>query len=171
MKKQLDSQEMEVMEARLLKTSELNGEMDDDDDAGQLSQLSLSTDATQALIQPMNPILSPKSEELCAYAFSLFSVTISKHLFSIPSLVVLCDMWLQHAFACLMGMSAQVRGIIYWTAHTSIMCTVWKISLRLIVAAGISGFVRLLQQETWQWDSVPSCIMLLSIFSKFGIYR
>lgn len=113
MKKQLDSQEMEVMEARLLKTSELNGEMDDDDDAGQLSQLSLSTDATQALIQPMNSILSPKSEELCAYAFSLFSVTISKHLFSIPSLVVLCDMWLQHAFACLMGMSAQVRGIIY----------------------------------------------------------
>ncbi|XP_036975878.1 unconventional myosin-XVIIIa isoform X4 [Acanthopagrus latus] len=34
MKKQLESQEMEVMEARLLKTSELNGEMDDDDDAG-----------------------------------------------------------------------------------------------------------------------------------------
>ncbi|KAE8287904.1 Unconventional myosin-XVIIIa Molecule associated with JAK3 N-terminus [Larimichthys crocea] len=31
-KKQLESQEMEVMEARLLKTSELNGEMDDDDD-------------------------------------------------------------------------------------------------------------------------------------------
>ncbi|XP_027129419.1 unconventional myosin-XVIIIa isoform X2 [Larimichthys crocea] len=30
--KQLESQEMEVMEARLLKTSELNGEMDDDDD-------------------------------------------------------------------------------------------------------------------------------------------
>lgn len=36
-KKQLESQEMEVMEARLMKTSELNGEMndDDDDDAGQ----------------------------------------------------------------------------------------------------------------------------------------
>ncbi|XP_031712844.1 unconventional myosin-XVIIIa-like isoform X2 [Anarrhichthys ocellatus] len=34
MKKQLDSQEMEVMEARLMKTSEVNGEMDDDDDAG-----------------------------------------------------------------------------------------------------------------------------------------
>uniref|UniRef100_A0A8D0A1J0 Myosin XVIIIAa n=1 Tax=Sander lucioperca TaxID=283035 RepID=A0A8D0A1J0_SANLU len=34
MKKQLESQEMEVMEARLMKTSELNGEMDDDDDAG-----------------------------------------------------------------------------------------------------------------------------------------
>ncbi|KAF0038169.1 hypothetical protein F2P81_008653 [Scophthalmus maximus] len=33
MKKQLESQEMEVMEARLMKTSELNGEMDDDDDA------------------------------------------------------------------------------------------------------------------------------------------
>uniref|UniRef100_A0A3B4Y2L8 Myosin XVIIIAa n=1 Tax=Seriola lalandi dorsalis TaxID=1841481 RepID=A0A3B4Y2L8_SERLL len=32
MKKQLESQEMEVMEARLMKTSELNGEMDDDDD-------------------------------------------------------------------------------------------------------------------------------------------
>ncbi|XP_041657271.1 unconventional myosin-XVIIIa-like isoform X2 [Cheilinus undulatus] len=31
MKKQLESQEMEVMEARLMKTSELNGEMDDDD--------------------------------------------------------------------------------------------------------------------------------------------
>uniref|UniRef100_A0A7N5ZRH9 Myosin motor domain-containing protein n=1 Tax=Anabas testudineus TaxID=64144 RepID=A0A7N5ZRH9_ANATE len=31
-KKQLESQEMEVMEARLMKTSELNGEMDDDDD-------------------------------------------------------------------------------------------------------------------------------------------
>ncbi|XP_033970472.1 unconventional myosin-XVIIIa-like [Trematomus bernacchii] len=34
MKKQLDSQEMEVMEARLMKASDLNGEMDDDDDAG-----------------------------------------------------------------------------------------------------------------------------------------
>lgn len=34
LKKQLESQEMEVMEARLMKTSELNGEMDDDDDAG-----------------------------------------------------------------------------------------------------------------------------------------
>uniref|UniRef100_A0A3P9BLA8 Myosin XVIIIAa n=1 Tax=Maylandia zebra TaxID=106582 RepID=A0A3P9BLA8_9CICH len=35
MKKQLESQEMEVMEARLMKTSELNGEMDiDDEDAG-----------------------------------------------------------------------------------------------------------------------------------------
>ncbi|XP_050934334.1 unconventional myosin-XVIIIa isoform X3 [Lates calcarifer] len=34
MKKQLESQEMELMEARLMKTSELNGEMDDDDDAG-----------------------------------------------------------------------------------------------------------------------------------------
>lgn len=32
MKKQLESQEMEVMEARLIKTSELNGELDDDDD-------------------------------------------------------------------------------------------------------------------------------------------
>ncbi len=32
MKKQLESQEMEVMEARLMKTSELNGGMDDDDD-------------------------------------------------------------------------------------------------------------------------------------------
>lgn len=38
MKKQLESQEMEVMEARLMKTSELNGEMDDDDDAGKWSQ-------------------------------------------------------------------------------------------------------------------------------------
>lgn len=37
-KKQLELQEMEVMEARLMKTSELNGEMDDDDDdAGQSS--------------------------------------------------------------------------------------------------------------------------------------
>lgn len=35
MKKQMEAQEMEVMEARLMKTSELNGEMDeDDDDAG-----------------------------------------------------------------------------------------------------------------------------------------
>lgn len=34
MKKQLESQKMEVMEARLMKTSELNVEMDDDDDAG-----------------------------------------------------------------------------------------------------------------------------------------
>lgn len=32
MKKQMESQEMEVMEARLMKTSELNGELDDDDD-------------------------------------------------------------------------------------------------------------------------------------------
>uniref|UniRef100_UPI0037E8CD40 unconventional myosin-XVIIIa-like n=1 Tax=Semicossyphus pulcher TaxID=241346 RepID=UPI0037E8CD40 len=32
MKKQLESQEMEVMEARLMKTAELNGELDDDDD-------------------------------------------------------------------------------------------------------------------------------------------
>lgn len=36
-KKQLESQEMEVMEARLMKTSELNGEVDDDNDAGQCS--------------------------------------------------------------------------------------------------------------------------------------
>lgn len=36
-KKQLESQEMEVMEARLMKTSELNGELDDDNDAGQCS--------------------------------------------------------------------------------------------------------------------------------------
>eukprot|EP00066_Takifugu_rubripes_P020687 XP_011609953.1 PREDICTED: unconventional myosin-XVIIIa-like [Takifugu rubripes] len=35
LKKQLESQEMEVMEARIMKTSELNGELnDDDDDAG-----------------------------------------------------------------------------------------------------------------------------------------
>ncbi|KAM9847161.1 unconventional myosin-XVIIIa-like [Aulostomus maculatus] len=35
MKKQLEAQELEVMEARLMKTSELNGELDDDDeDAG-----------------------------------------------------------------------------------------------------------------------------------------
>lgn len=34
MKKQLESQEMEVMEARLMKTTDFNGEMDDDDDAG-----------------------------------------------------------------------------------------------------------------------------------------
>ncbi|KAK1883001.1 Unconventional myosin-XVIIIa, partial [Dissostichus eleginoides] len=34
MKKQLESQEMELMEARLMKASDLNGEMDDDDDAG-----------------------------------------------------------------------------------------------------------------------------------------
>ncbi|KAM3868549.1 unconventional myosin-XVIIIa-like isoform 1-T1 [Diretmus argenteus] len=32
MKKQMELQEMEVMEARLMKTSELNGELDDDDD-------------------------------------------------------------------------------------------------------------------------------------------
>ncbi|KAJ8348699.1 hypothetical protein SKAU_G00272880 [Synaphobranchus kaupii] len=32
MKKQMDSMEMEVMEARLIRASELNGEMDDDDD-------------------------------------------------------------------------------------------------------------------------------------------
>uniref|UniRef100_A0A8C5H8F3 Unconventional myosin-XVIIIa-like n=1 Tax=Gouania willdenowi TaxID=441366 RepID=A0A8C5H8F3_GOUWI len=34
MKKQLESQEMEVMEARLIKTADLNGDMDDEDDAG-----------------------------------------------------------------------------------------------------------------------------------------
>ncbi|KAJ8266379.1 hypothetical protein GJAV_G00129760 [Gymnothorax javanicus] len=34
MKKQMESMEMEVMEARLIRASELNGEMDDDDDAG-----------------------------------------------------------------------------------------------------------------------------------------
>ncbi|XP_029028549.1 unconventional myosin-XVIIIa-like isoform X7 [Betta splendens] len=34
LRKQFEAQEMEVMEARLMKTSELNGEMDDDDDAG-----------------------------------------------------------------------------------------------------------------------------------------
>ncbi|XP_019714468.1 unconventional myosin-XVIIIa-like isoform X2 [Hippocampus comes] len=33
-KKQMEAQEMEVMEARLMKTSELNGELEDDDDAG-----------------------------------------------------------------------------------------------------------------------------------------
>ncbi|XP_030009272.1 unconventional myosin-XVIIIa-like isoform X4 [Sphaeramia orbicularis] len=35
MKKQLESQEMEVMEARLMKTSDLNGEIDDDDAGGE----------------------------------------------------------------------------------------------------------------------------------------
>lgn len=34
-KKQMESVEMEVMEARLIRASELNGEMDDDD-AGQI---------------------------------------------------------------------------------------------------------------------------------------
>ncbi|KAM4590088.1 unconventional myosin-XVIIIa isoform 5-T5 [Fundulus diaphanus] len=34
MKKQMESMEMEVMEARLIRASELNGEMDDDDTAG-----------------------------------------------------------------------------------------------------------------------------------------
>uniref|UniRef100_A0A8C6WTH0 Myosin XVIIIAa n=1 Tax=Neogobius melanostomus TaxID=47308 RepID=A0A8C6WTH0_9GOBI len=34
MKKKMDAQEMEVMEARLMKTSDLNGELDDDDDSG-----------------------------------------------------------------------------------------------------------------------------------------
>lgn len=38
MKKQMESQEMEVMEARLMKTSELNGELDDNDDAGTSTQ-------------------------------------------------------------------------------------------------------------------------------------
>lgn len=33
-KKQMDSMEMEIMEARLLRASELNGEMDNDDDSG-----------------------------------------------------------------------------------------------------------------------------------------
>ncbi|KAM4628037.1 unconventional myosin-XVIIIa-like isoform 2-T2 [Polymixia lowei] len=35
MKKQMDSMEMEVMEARLIRASELNGEMDDDDTGGE----------------------------------------------------------------------------------------------------------------------------------------
>uniref|UniRef100_A0A8C7Z673 Myosin XVIIIAa n=1 Tax=Oryzias sinensis TaxID=183150 RepID=A0A8C7Z673_9TELE len=34
MKKQMDAQEMELMETRLMKTSELNGEMDEDEDSG-----------------------------------------------------------------------------------------------------------------------------------------
>lgn len=38
-KKQMEAQEMEVMEARLMKTSELNGELADDDDAGSLTWL------------------------------------------------------------------------------------------------------------------------------------
>lgn len=33
-KKQMESMEMEIMEARLLRASELNGEMDNDDDSG-----------------------------------------------------------------------------------------------------------------------------------------
>lgn len=35
--KQLESQQMEVMEARLMKTSELSGELEDDSEAGQCS--------------------------------------------------------------------------------------------------------------------------------------
>uniref|UniRef100_A0A3B4B329 Myosin motor domain-containing protein n=1 Tax=Periophthalmus magnuspinnatus TaxID=409849 RepID=A0A3B4B329_9GOBI len=35
MKKQMEAQEMEVMEARLMKTSDLNGEVDDDDSGGE----------------------------------------------------------------------------------------------------------------------------------------
>ncbi|XP_072302594.1 unconventional myosin-XVIIIa-like isoform X2 [Eucyclogobius newberryi] len=35
MKKQIEAQEMEVMEARLMKTSDLNGELDDDDSGGE----------------------------------------------------------------------------------------------------------------------------------------
>lgn len=34
MKKQMESMEMEVIEARLIRAAELNGEMDDDDEAG-----------------------------------------------------------------------------------------------------------------------------------------
>lgn len=49
-------------------------------------------------------------------------------------------------------MSAQVKSIIYCSTHTSTMCNVWKISLILIVAAGIGGIVQLFQQETWQCD-------------------
>ncbi|XP_026549368.1 unconventional myosin-XVIIIa-like, partial [Notechis scutatus] len=35
LKKQMDSMEMEVMEARLIRAAELNGEMDDDDTGGE----------------------------------------------------------------------------------------------------------------------------------------
>lgn len=40
MKKQMESMEMEVMEARLIRASELNGEMDDDDTGEFLPSLS-----------------------------------------------------------------------------------------------------------------------------------
>lgn len=36
MKKQMGSMEVEVMEARLLQATELNGEMDDDDETGKI---------------------------------------------------------------------------------------------------------------------------------------
>ena len=45
MKKKMESMEMEVMEARLLRASELNGELDDDDDdAGTFLQLKTHAD-------------------------------------------------------------------------------------------------------------------------------
>lgn len=39
MKKQMGSMEVEVMEARLLRATELNGEMDDDDITGEMKYI------------------------------------------------------------------------------------------------------------------------------------
>lgn len=52
MKKQLESQEMEVMEARLMKTSEVNGELDDDDDdAGSYEWVGIKSSIISAVLK------------------------------------------------------------------------------------------------------------------------
>lgn len=42
LKKQMESMEMEVMEARLIRAAELNGEMDDDDSGGSSPRVCIS---------------------------------------------------------------------------------------------------------------------------------
>lgn len=53
MTKKMESQEMEVMEARLMKTSELNGELDNDDDAGTSTQTHFILKQTKHNIQSL----------------------------------------------------------------------------------------------------------------------
>lgn len=71
-KKQLESQEMEVMEARIMKTSELNGELnDEDDDAGQCSGELRAV--TERHLQKAKSFLSENRswdlESICSFKF------------------------------------------------------------------------------------------------------
>ena len=62
MKKKMESMEMEVMEARLLRASELNGELDDDDDdAGTFLQLKTHADNSTLWSHVSNQVFSLKN--------------------------------------------------------------------------------------------------------------
>lgn len=72
MKKQMDSMEMEVMEARLIRASELNGEMDDDETG------------KSTLSETYTLIIKKKTLREAIYIQPLIKFHITQNIFLVP---------------------------------------------------------------------------------------